>query len=70
MRFIRESNGLGYTLRFIYNGINAHECMVDPHNMERMITKVWRELDADDILYEEIPYARLKAVRFPGHTYK
>ena len=70
MRLTRESHGLDYTLRFIHAGINAHECIVAPHNMDRMITKVWRQLGDDEILYEDVPYTRTKAIRFPGRHYK
>ncbi len=69
MRIVREGHGLDITLRFIHNGVNAHECVITPHNMDRMITKVWRELGDDEVLYEDIPWGRSKAIRFPGRTY-
>ena len=69
MRVVREGYGLDYRLRFLQNGICMHECIAAPHNMEKTITKVWRDYGDDEVLYENIPYARYKAIRFPGRKY-
>jgi hypothetical protein len=69
MRVVREGVGLDYRLRFLHDGAWAHECIVAPHNMDKMITKVWREFGGDEILYENIPLSRVRAIRYPGRKY-
>ena len=69
MRVIRDSEGLDYKLRFLHNGTWAHECVVSPHNVDKKITQVWNNLGNNEVLYEEVPIARIKAIRFPGRRY-
>jgi hypothetical protein len=69
MRVLKDSEGLNYKLKFLHNGIWAHECIVPPHNVEKMITTVWRQFNDKEIMWEEVPLARLKAIRFPGRPY-
>ena len=69
MRVVKEGCGLNYNLRFLYNGAWRHEVIVPPHNMEKMITTVWQDLNPNEILYEDVANSRVKAIRFPGRKY-
>lgn len=60
--------GLNYSLRFIHNGTHRYEATVPPHNLDKAITKIWRLLDPNEILYEDVA-GRVKAIRFPGRRY-
>jgi hypothetical protein len=66
---VREAHGLDYCLRFLHDGAWRQEVVVSPHNMDRVITKIWHELDDKEILYEDVANSRIKAIRFPGRRY-
>jgi len=68
MRVIRTGDGLNYNLRFIYNGAHRYEVSIAPQIMDKAITRIWRELDKDEILYEDVA-GRVKAIRYPGRKY-
>lgn len=68
MRVIREGDGLNYNLRFIHDGAHRYEITTSPHNMDKVITRVWHLLDSNEVLYEDVA-GRVKAIRFPGRKY-
>lgn len=70
MIVVKDSAGLNYKLRFIHEGAHRYEATVAPHNLESTITRVWQSFGASEILYEDIPNGRTKAIRFPGRKYK
>jgi hypothetical protein len=69
MTVIKRSHGLDYLLCFIHKGAWAYEVIVSPSNIEKMITHYWHKLGDDEILYEQVPMVRNKAIRFPGKKY-
>jgi hypothetical protein len=69
VRVVRRGEGLNYRLQFLHDGAWMHAVTVSPHNMDRVITQVWKRYAADEVLYEDVANSRIKAIRFPGRRY-